>query len=547
MGQLAEEIARVALLLGLASTVACDSSRPGPPASLAAAGGGTGGQLPTQNPLPLGEATPSSLRPTPAPPVSLSGESVALSATLPGSPRVYARALQAWIHEGPSPDSKRLGYLRLGSSSPTGTSPAGTAGCPGGWYTVEPRGYVCQGTTATLDGNDPAVAATQEYPPDPTRKLPYIYGTVRRPGPIFQRLPGTEELLRAEPDLLDRMQQWLNAGGEIGAGYAQHVWLSGPGDPPDPRMAWEERRTEALPPFLADGKTVPAPAGRLRDAGLIAGTMKPRAGYSFLATYLWQGRRYGLTTDLLLMPTDRLRPIQGSTHHGVEIGPGKDIDFPFALVRRENAKYWLYQSSPRRLVEAGSAPYFTAVKLSGKQQFFERRLYYETSAGKWLSDQDASRIEPAKRMPKWGSFGEKWLDVNLTQQRVVLYEGTKPVYATLISSGEAGLEDAEHTTATKRGIFRIHTKHLSATMASSEVGEEFELRDVPYVQYFDREGYALHGAYWHDRFGTPKSHGCLNLSPEDARRIFYWTVPEVPLGWHGALLPLEGTVIFIHP
>jgi lipoprotein-anchoring transpeptidase ErfK/SrfK len=129
----------------------------------------------------------------------------------------------------------------------------------------------------------------------------------------------------------------------------------------------------------------------------------------------------------------------------------------------------------------------------------------------------------------------------------VLYEGVKPVYATLISSGEAGLEDAAHTTATKRGIFRIHTKHVSATMSSDELGEEFELRDVPYVQYFDKEGYALHGAYWHDRFGTPKSHGCLNLAPEDARRIFYWTEPQVPTGWHGALLPLKGTVMFIHP
>jgi lipoprotein-anchoring transpeptidase ErfK/SrfK len=109
------------------------------------------------------------------------------------------------------------------------------------------------------------------------------------------------------------------------------------------------------------------------------------------------------------------------------------------------------------------------------------------------------------------------------------------------------LEDAEHTTATKRGIFRIHTKHVSTTMSSNELGEEFELQDVPYVQYFDKGGYALHGAYWHDRFGVPKSHGCINLAPEDARRIFFWTEPAVPPGWHGALLPLRGTVLFIHP
>jgi lipoprotein-anchoring transpeptidase ErfK/SrfK len=148
-------------------------------------------------------------------------------------------------------------------------------------------------------------------------------------------------------------------------------------------------------------------------------------------------------------------------------------------------------------------------------------------------------------MPAWGKNGERWLDINVTKQTLVAYDGVRPVYATLISSGEAGLGDPEHSTATKRGIFRIHTKHLSTTMASDEVGEEFELRDVPYVQYFE-DGYALHGAYWHDRFGVPKSHGCINLTPEDARRLFYFTGPEVPRGWHGRLLPLKGTVVFVH-
>ena len=169
------------------------------------------------------------------------------------------------------------------------------------------------------------------------------------------------------------------------------------------------------------------------------------------------------------------------------------------------------------------------------------------SGSQWVDDRYASRLAPAPRMPKWGKTGEKWIDINVTKQLLVAYEGEKPVYATLVSTGEAGLDDPATTKSTKRGIFRIHTKHISATMASDEVGEEFELRDVPYVQYFDKEGYALHGAYWHDRFGVPKSHGCINLAPEDARRIFHWTEPQVPAGWHGVLLPLRGTILFVHP
>jgi lipoprotein-anchoring transpeptidase ErfK/SrfK len=185
------------------------------------------------------------------------------------------------------------------------------------------------------------------------------------------------------------------------------------------------------------------------------------------------------------------------------------------------------------------------VPLSGKRQFFRGRLHEETVDGRFLSDRDASRIDAAKRMPAWGKAGERWLDVNITKQTLVAYQGEQPVFATLVSTGEAGLDDHEKTTATKRGIFRIHTKHVSATMSSDELGEEFELRDVPYVQYFE-EGYALHGAYWHDRFGTPKSHGCINLSPEDARRLFFFTEPALPSGWHGVLKALTGTVLFVH-
>ena len=206
-----------------------------------------------------------------------------------------------------------------------------------------------------------------------------------------------------------------------------------------------------------------------------------------------------------------------------------------------------YQRAGDRLIDGAVAPYREAVLLTGRQQFFHGVLHYETKDGRWLSDRDASRLDPARKMPGWAVKGERWIDVNITKQTLVLYEGTNPVYATLISSGEAGLEDPKSTTATKRGIFRIHGKHVTNTMESDEVGEEFELRDVPYVQYFDDDGHAIHGAYWHDKFGIPKSHGCINLAPEDARRVFYFTEPSVPDGWHGAFEPLRGTVVFVHP
>jgi hypothetical protein len=476
--------------------------------------------------------------------VALNGTTRALPpAAKNDGPRVHSSALRTWIYDKPSSRAERLGYLRAGASMPTGPV-AGNEGCPGGWYPVAPGGFVCVGATATLDPRVPAVALSAGFPPDPSRKLPFIYGTVRNPGPVFGRLPTREELAKAEPDVDERVPRWLSAEGEVGAGYAQDVWLGG-ATAPDPAAAWAARATDAVPELLVKGGFARLlEKGEASASELVVETMRPKVGYSFLATFLYQGRRYGLATDLSVLPTDRLRPIRGSEFRGVEIG--RDIGLPFAFVRRPGVNFKRWDPKRNKLEDAGEAPYRAAIPLTGKRQFFRGRLHEETKDGLWLSDQAASRIDPAKRMPAWGKAGERWLDVNVTKQTLVAYDGEKPVFATLVSTGEAGLDDHENTTATKRGIFRIHTKHVSATMSSDEVGEEFELRDVPYVQYFE-EGYALHGAYWHDRFGTPKSHGCINLSPEDARRIFYFTEPALPTGWHGVRKSLTGTVLFVHP
>jgi L,D-transpeptidase catalytic domain len=472
---------------------------------------------------------------------------VALDGALHAAPaasgqRIFARSLRAWIYERSSRSAERLGYFRAGSSLVTRGSRVSGDACSGGWYAVEPRGFVCADGAATLDESEPVVSAYRGLGASLGERLPFIYGTVRRPGPIYARLPTRAEAEAAETDLGERMASWLAAEGEVGASYAQHVWLRG-GSVPDPRAAWEAKQSDPLPAFLGAGRVLPTPDGHVSHAAdLVAARMKPRQGLSLLQTLLFEGRRYGVTTDLDVVPTDRLRPIQGSEHHGVEIGKG--LDFPFALVRSETARFKRLERG--KLVDAGAAEYWSVVKLTGKQSFFKRRLHFETTDGLYISDQEASRLDQAKKMPAWGKNGERWFDVNVSKQTLVAYEGTRAVYATLISTGEAGLEDPEHTKATKRGIFRIHTKHVSTTMDSDAVGEEFELRDVPYVQYFE-QGYALHGAYWHDRFGTPKSHGCINLTPEDARRLFFFTQPALPEGWHSVMQKLTGTVLFVHP
>jgi len=531
------------LSLGLALS-ACARAEPQPaPSGVSPA---SAAPLPSVAPAGASAATAAASAPAlvqravPATSVGLDG---ALHAVPPGAgKRIYARSLKAWIYERPARSAERLGYFRVGASLALRGERAATEGCAAGWYPVQPRGFVCAEGTATLDENDAVVAAYRGLAADFASKLPYIYGTVRRPGPIYSRLPTRAEATQAESDLDERMASWLSADGEVGASYAQQVWLRGAA-PPDARAAWDGKKTDPLPTFLAGGHALPTPEGQAdHSAELLTAHMKPHQGLSLLETLLFEGRRYGVTTDFDVVPTDRLRPIQGSEHHGVEVGKG--LEFPFALVRTETAKLKRYDNG--KLVDSGPAEYWSVLKLTGKQSFFQHRLYFETTDGKYISDQDASRLDQAKKMPAWGKNGERWFDVNISKQTLVAYEGTRAVYATLISTGEAGLEDPERTKSTKRGIFRIHTKHVSTTMDSDAVGEEFELRDVPYVQYFE-EGYALHGAYWHDRFGTPKSHGCINLTPEDARRLFFFTEPALPEGWHSVMQKLTGTVLFVHP
>jgi len=106
--------------------------------------------------------------------------------------------------------------------------------------------------------------------------------------------------------------------------------------------------------------------------------------------------------------------------------------------------------------------------------------------------------------------GNRWIDVDLSNQVAYAYEGDVIVNTFLVSTGTW-----LHPTVT--GQFYIYVKYVYADMA----GPGYYLPDVPYVMYF-YDGYGLHGTYWHNNFGTPMSHGCINFSIPDAEWLFYW-------------------------
>lgn len=109
---------------------------------------------------------------------------------------------------------------------------------------------------------------------------------------------------------------------------------------------------------------------------------------------------------------------------------------------------------------------------------------------------------------------DRWIDINLSTQVLKAYEGDQLVFSTLISSGTS-----EHRTVT--GQFRIWLRFQSQTMDGTRLGYDYYLENVPYVMYFF-EDYAIHGAYWHNNFGQPMSHGCVNMDTEDANWLYNW-------------------------
>ena len=139
--------------------------------------------------------------------------------------------------------------------------------------------------------------------------------------------------------------------------------------------------------------------------------------------------------------------------------------------------------------------------------------YYMRAAHLNLIDkQDLSPISPQVD-PQ-----DKRIEVNLTEQTLVAYEGDQPVFAHLISSGIAQF-------ATPEGVHYVLDKRISERMVGGIDNDKYNLPGVAFVCYFTWNWAATHGCYWHNDWGRQRSHGCLNLPSQAARWLWRWTTP----------------------
>jgi hypothetical protein len=177
-------------------------------------------------------------------------------------------------------------------------------------------------------------------------------------------------------------------------------------------------------------------------------------------------------------------------------------------------------------------------------QFISRKLYYGTvyrgievvqdAAGEWWYRlQDGIAYAPGPYVPAWAmrylspadlspltSRDEKYIEVHLTDQVLTCYEGDRAVFTTRTATGYG-------SNFTPRGEYRVIRKRFTSYMIGGEGSDYYNLPGVAFPTYFTASAIAVHGTYWHNDFGRPKSHGCVNVNNDAARFVFRWTEPAM--------------------
>ncbi len=309
------------------------------------------------------------------------------------------------------------------------------------------------------------------------------------------------------------------------------------------RPSSEPPRGEALP-VVPEGELLPRPQAFVATDGTWAyarpsdyfldemvQSLGRGFGLSIVERRVVEGVPFLRTLGGLWVAEESVRFARGSPFFGVELGEGP-LDVAWTT-RATDLYAWNGRSRGRVLRRLGRRQVLHVRGVAA-------RGWLETSEGV-VSERDVQRPSPSEP-PEGVGERERWIDVELASQTLVAYEGRRPVFATLVSTGRPG---PGHETP--RGVHRVWVKLAEDTMDDlTRVDQEtnYAIEGVPWVQYF-RDGVALHAAFWHDDFGRPRSHGCVNLAPRDARWLFAWTEPALPPGWD-AILTSEaepGTIV----
>jgi lipoprotein-anchoring transpeptidase ErfK/SrfK len=462
-------------------------------------------------------------------------------APLPAGPpkRLFAKRFVVKVHARPVREAERLGYLRAGSTHMATThDPVGTDGCREGWYELTTGGFVCNGRDViAFEGR--RLPARPPVQPDFEAPLPYRYARSRRDNlAVYRRLPTDDEAAQYEGYRIPGREPPPEEAGSDGATADPVQPASGPAATAAAEVAVEEP-AEVVVPTLAslEGERGGVLLRRALRGFIVSVDRDVRIG----------PRRYWRTLANEFVPYNAFGFVNGSSFQGVHLAPpdqeGAHLPVGFVMSSKVSQFTRGRDGRPRR----GRAPgYHHSFPITGEETHRDT-VYVVTPDDRLFRADEVRIVRAATELPTGVGESDKWIDVDLGAQTLVAYEGLVPVFATLVSTGRVrDPDDPLRDMRTPTGLFRITSKHVTHTMDGDHAADgPYSIQDVPYVMYFQL-AYALHSAFWHDGFGRPRSHGCVNLSPLDARWLFQWAGPTLPEGWHAVFPRPENPATWVH-
>jgi hypothetical protein len=388
-------------------------------------------------------------------------------------PRFDLFDLDAPLYAAASSQERVIGYVRRGQAVAVRSSRRGPGCRRGRWWSVAGGGYLCSRGDYRVTRR-PAALRGDQKPPARNQALPYDYVRV-----IDDRAP----LLKALPSAADAL--------------TIKRAMSGQGSWPDVvhhRMLGDY--------FLA-----------------LQGTAQRK------------GWRYYRTVQGFYVRQKDVKRLSGSKLRGERLSSADAL--PLVFVHLERVRR--YRMDGRKPLHAGYWKRYSRFPLDRRIRY--RGHHYLVARTGMAVRREVVRVARLQKRPRKVGRSARWIHIDLQEQTLVAYQGDRPVFATLVSTGKTG-----H--ATPAGLHRVHAKYVSTTMSGTDdKSGRYRVEEVPWTLYYDGS-YAVHGAYWHDTFGKVRSHGCTNVAPLDAHWLFGWTTPKVPAGWH-ARLGAAGTWVYL--
>lgn len=302
-------------------------------------------------------------------------------------------------------------------------------------------------------------------------------------------------------------------------------------------MAIQPNQEEALPYAYARAieDTPLFEVDEAREQGVKPlGTLPSQSGLAVVGS--WQAvdpdgntLKLAMMTNGQFVEAGKLKQAEVSGFRGVEINDTTQLPVGFVVKRGINT--WKLEGG---IPDKGDElTVHTVLALSGKFRTLDGLKYWELSDGRWVRHKDVTTARLREDMPEFVTDTRHWVDISVVTGTAVAYEGSRPVYATLVSVGRDRLGgDLEEGKVTERGEFEVIAKHITALNAQVKgFANRVDIYDTPWTLEL-QSGQLMHGAYWHSRFGVEHGPGHIQLSPADARWFFHFAGPPVPDGWH---------------